>query len=154
MTVANLCIIEDNGRVLMKLATRGVMKGKWNFPGGKIDEGETQEESTAREVLEETGLTVRDLAKVGDLEFYDNKEVFFSVEVYRAGSFSGALRETEEGILRWFDTSSLPFDRMSSADRFWVPHVMEGRSVKGEFYFEDKDVDRLTDHRVTVQPDS
>ena len=42
----------------MKLAVRGISKGRWNFPGGKIDAGETPREGSDREVLEETGLIV------------------------------------------------------------------------------------------------
>lgn len=151
MMVGNLCIIEDNGKMLMKLATRGVIKGRWNFPGGKVENGETSEESTVREVREETGLTVSNLVDMGKLNFYDGSEAFFSVDVYAAGSFSGTVRESEEeGPLKWFDRSALPLDRMSSADRFWVPLVLDGKRILGEFHFRNKSVDVLSEHRVTV----
>ncbi len=147
MLVGNLCIIEDNGRILLKRATRGVSKGKWNFPGGKIDDGETSEQSTAREVLEETGLAIDGLDSLGRLEFYDGTEPFFFVDVYRAQGFSGTLRETEEGPLQWYDRDALPFDRMWDDDKLWVPMVLSGKRIRGEFHF-NKGTDTLSTHRI------
>lgn len=148
MMVGNLCIIEDNGKVLLKLATRGVSKGKWNFPGGKIEDGETSEQSTKREVLEETGLVVDAMRLVGKLEFYDGEKPFFFVDVYKAGGFSGTIRETKEGPLQWFDVSSIPFDKTWEDDKYWFPEIMRGRRIKGEFHFAEG-VGSLTRHSIT-----
>ncbi len=147
MMLGNLCIIEKDGKVLLKLATRGGSKGKWNFPGGKIEDGETSEQSTVREVLEETGLAVDGLNAVGKLEFYDDAEPSFFVDVYRADKFTGTLAETDEGPLRWFDSSALPFDGMWDDDKFWVPMIMKGKRIMGEFHFA-KGTDRLVRHTI------
>lgn len=142
MIPANLCIIENDGQILLKLATRGVSKGKWNFPGGKVDEGETVEQAAIRETFEETGLKITNLEKFAELYFYEDEELSWTVFAYKTSSFSGELVETEEGPLKWFDSQKIPFDLMWEDDRFWVPQVMQGAKIEGHFYF-DKGLKRM-----------
>ncbi|MHB8584241.1 MAG: NUDIX hydrolase [Thermoplasmatota archaeon] len=47
--------------ILMVQASRGFTKGTWNMPGGFVQYGETPEEATLREVMEEVGLKISDL---------------------------------------------------------------------------------------------
>ncbi len=42
----------------------------WQFPGGKLEQGENAEEEAKREVFEETNLVVEDLEKIGEENFY------------------------------------------------------------------------------------
>jgi 8-oxo-dGTP diphosphatase len=57
-----------DGRLLLVRRGREPAKGLWSIPGGRVENGESFAEATAREVLEETGLkvTVGDLAGVVD----------------------------------------------------------------------------------------
>ncbi|CAJ0917081.1 7185_t:CDS:2 [Entrophospora sp. SA101] len=45
---------------------------KWQFPGGKLEKGESAEEAAKREVFEETSLVIEDLEKIGEENFYAN----------------------------------------------------------------------------------
>jgi 8-oxo-dGTP pyrophosphatase MutT (NUDIX family) len=45
---------------------------KWQFPGGKLEKGESAEEAAKREIFEETNLVIEDLKKVGEENFYAN----------------------------------------------------------------------------------
>jgi 8-oxo-dGTP diphosphatase len=65
--ISSLALILRDGRML--LIKRGVEphKGHWCPPGGVIEEGESPEEATIREVREETGLDVRVRAKLGEV---------------------------------------------------------------------------------------
>jgi len=54
-----LALVEKDGRLLVSRRSAGrVFAGYWEFPGGRIEQGETPEEAAIREVREETGLEV------------------------------------------------------------------------------------------------
>ena len=59
---AVVCLKDD--RVLLAQRGREPNKGRWSFPGGKIEAGETARETARREALEETGIRVRVLEVV------------------------------------------------------------------------------------------
>ncbi len=86
-------LIQDDKVVCIKYKT-GEM-GYLDIPGGKIEEGETPEEASIREVYEETGMTVNKLISVGDtiIEYPDR---IFNFKVYLATEFSGIPQEQEE----------------------------------------------------------
>jgi 8-oxo-dGTP pyrophosphatase MutT (NUDIX family) len=45
---------------------------KWQFPGGKLEKGESAEAAAKREIFEETNLVIEDLKKIGEENFYAN----------------------------------------------------------------------------------
>ena len=51
-------VIDQAGRVLLVKRAQEPLKGRWSLPGGMVELGEALPEAVAREVLEETGLTV------------------------------------------------------------------------------------------------
>ena len=55
-----IAAIQKNGRYLLgKRPSKGLLGGLWEFPGGKIESGETPEQALAREIKEELGITIR-----------------------------------------------------------------------------------------------
>ena len=67
MTVVVAAIIEDGDRFLLTRRQKGVhLEGLWEFPGGKLDAGETHADALARELREELDVDVR----VGELRFH------------------------------------------------------------------------------------
>jgi 8-oxo-dGTP diphosphatase len=110
-------ILEENGLVLIARRKPGKhMGGKWEFPGGKIEPGETPEASLARELAEE--LDVR--ASIGKLlcsASYEGDGVSLELLVYKVEKFSGTpvLREHQE--LRWVAPSDLGSYDLADSDR-------------------------------------
>lgn len=51
-------IIQHNGRILLCQRKTGALAGKWEFPGGKLENGESPEECLVREVREELGVEI------------------------------------------------------------------------------------------------
>lgn len=138
-TWATLVEIIDNDKLLLKRATRGISKSKWNGLGGKMDQGETPEECAIRETREESGLVVKNLFYHGLVNFHNfgKEEVDFAVHLYSAKEFSGKLVETEEGELKWFPISALPMSEMWKDDEYWMPLLLQGKKFDADFYFDE-----------------
>ncbi len=152
-THAVLCYIRSNGHVLLQHKAPGRFGGGfWNAPGGKIVDGESPEQAATREVLEETGLTVRDLRDRGTLTFYvdrvDGPDIH--VHVFVAGEFEGEVEANDEGPLEWIADDALPYDEMWEDDRIWVPHVLAGRRICGSFRF-SAGYEKMLDHELTLE---
>ena len=116
-------IIEGNGKVLIGRRKPGKhMGGKWEFPGGKIEPGETPEQSLARELAEELGVQ----ARVGQFlarAFFEGEGVSLELLVYRVEGVEGipALREHEE--LRWVRPEELRSYDLADSDRAVVEEL-------------------------------
>lgn len=61
-------VVIDGEKVLLVRRGHEPLKGEWSLPGGALEVGETLEQGVAREVLEETGLTVAPVALVEVLD--------------------------------------------------------------------------------------
>lgn len=149
-TYATLCFPVRDGEVLLLRKADGLWGGgKWNGPGGKLLPGEDPEEGAAREVREETGLVVRDLRFAGLLRFRFGvgDPPGWVVYVFVCEDFSGCARGGREGVLGWHRVDDLPLDAMWEDDRHWLPRVLAGRRVWGDFRF-DPAAEHLEEGRV------
>ena len=72
MRLTTLCYVVRDGQVLLAMKKRGLGQGKWNGPGGKVEDGETPEQACRREFFEETGSKVLTLEAKGLIEFVFN----------------------------------------------------------------------------------
>lgn len=80
-TVIAGCIIERDGKYLFCRRAIEPMKGKWSFPAGFMENGETAEEAAIREVLEETGAKVEILGPYSIFSVPHMNQVYI---IYRA----------------------------------------------------------------------
>ena len=145
--VLTLCIIHQEDRVLLGMKKRGFGKGRWNGFGGKVEAKESIEEAMKRELKEEAGIIPSSFEKKALFEFHfkDNLE-YLEVHVFYISSFEGKIQETEEMKPQWFSQKELPFDHMWPDDRYWLPLFLEGKTLHGQFFFQDQDT--LLDHTL------
>ncbi|MFB6124602.1 MAG: 8-oxo-dGTP diphosphatase [Halanaeroarchaeum sp.] len=142
MQEATIVYPVDGDRVLLIRKKRGVGAGLVNGPGGKVEPGETPREAAVREVREEIGAPVPTVEKRGELEFVFGDEHFSSVHVYTAPPPAGDPEETPEADPFWAPLDAVPYEEMWADDRYWLPHVLADRPVRGWFRF-DADGDDL-----------
>lgn len=85
-------IVIREGRALLIRRGSEPLKGEWSIPGGMLEVGETIGEGVARELLEETGLSVRvlDLIEVFERIFHESEESLPPVANAPAGSATAA----------------------------------------------------------------
>ncbi len=135
-------VFDDNDQLLMVEKKRGHGAGKWNFPGGKCEEGEAELAASIRETVEETGITPIDPVLSGKLDFHfeDGGSWQNSCTVFRTNEFSGELTpETDECTAHWIKLVDIPWDNMWGSDRIWVPLLLEGKSFYRVYYFDKND---------------
>jgi 8-oxo-dGTP diphosphatase len=152
---ATLCWITKDGKALLKLANSGISKGKWNAVGGKVEDGESPLECVKREALEESGLDIRDPKYRGRLSFFfidertKEKVNDWTVHVFSADDFSGQLKESDEGSLKWFPSDRIPYDDMWADDMHWLPLLLDGKNFEGSFVF-DRDGKRILEKDLRI----
>lgn len=129
-----LCIVHQNNRVLLGMKKRGFGAGWWNGFGGKVLPGEEIEDAAKREALEEAGIVITDMEKMGILqfEFVDNPEIL-KVHIFKATKFTGEPVETEEMKPQWFQVSEIPYKTMWPDDVYWLPLLLENKKFTGRF---------------------
>ncbi|KDO32452.1 hypothetical protein SPRG_02929 [Saprolegnia parasitica CBS 223.65] len=140
-TLAFLLRTRENGanEVLLGMKKRGFGQGKWNGFGGKVEPTDaTVADAAAREMNEEANVLVhgRDMEKKGTLLFtFTNKPEVLHVHVYQVTKFEGAPTESEEMRPQWYTYDAIPYDDMWADDKFWLPSVLAGRNIIGQFDF-------------------
>jgi len=106
--VAAVIKAEKNGETIIFATQRGYgeFKDGWEFPGGKIQEGETPQEALKREIMEEldTEIEVGDLIETVE---YDYPEFHLSMDCFWCGIVSGDLVLKEHEAARWLTKNSL-----------------------------------------------
>jgi 8-oxo-dGTP diphosphatase len=145
--VATLCFIRDGEQLLLIRKKRGLGAGKINAPGGRLEPGETALQAAIRETQEEVGVTPRDLEKRGELffQFADGYSLFCSV--FLAHGCDGDLIETDEALPIWTHIDAIPFHEMWTDDAHWLPLVIDGKSFRGWFEFDNE---TMLSHNVQV----
>ncbi|ELY89098.1 NUDIX hydrolase [Natrialba hulunbeirensis JCM 10989] len=123
--------------VLLIEKRRGLGEGWYNGPGGKLEPGETPRECAARETREEVGLEIAPdvLEYAGELTFLLDEEVHTVCHVFRTTEFAGEPRPSDEARPEWTPVDDVPYDQMWEDDRLWLPGVLAGDTVAGEFHF-------------------
>ncbi len=123
VTVSAVALIDDRGDVLLTQRPAGKsMAGLWEFPGGKVEDGETPEAALVRELEEELGLRVS-LDDLEPLTFashaYESFHLF--MPLYTCRRWSGELIARDGQAMAWVTPDNLPDYPMPPADEPLIP---------------------------------
>lgn len=114
--VAAGILTDWQGRVLLMQRLPGKhLAGLWEFPGGKLEQGETIEQALSRELHEELGIEVRACAPLISIPWdYPDKAV--RLHALRVTAWTGEARAREGHPLRWVHVSEMDVAAMPAAD--------------------------------------
>jgi 8-oxo-dGTP diphosphatase len=124
--VAACALIDTDGRVLIAQRPEGKpMAGLWEFPGGKVEQGELPEQTLIRELKEELGITVSE-ACLAPLTFashaYPDFHLLMALFVCRR--WEGTVTATEGQRLAWVRANRLRDYEMPPADVPLISHLI------------------------------
>jgi 8-oxo-dGTP diphosphatase len=124
--VAACALVDTDGRVLLAQRPQGkTMAGLWEFPGGKIEDGERPEQTLIRELKEELGITVSE-ACLAPLTFASHSYPDFQLlmPLYVCRRWEGTVTAREAQRLAWVKPNRLRDYAMPPADEPLVSHLL------------------------------
>ena len=124
VNVVAALIIHD-GRIFATQRGYGEWEGWWEFPGGKVETGETPEAALIREIREELATQISVNRYVATVE-WDYPAFHLSMRCYLCSVVSGTLTLLEHEAAAWLDGGHLRSVRWLPADETIIPEI-EGR---------------------------
>lgn len=99
-------IIRDGDKILATQRGYGEFAGGWEFPGGKVESGETKEEALIREIREELEVEIDVEELVHTIE-YDYPTFHLTMHCYFAKVIKGEMVLTEHQAAKWLTRDTL-----------------------------------------------
>lgn len=117
-------IIFNQGKVFATQRGYGEFKDGWEFPGGKIEPGETPEEAIKREIKEELDTEI-EIVKFLDTVEYDYPKFHLSMDCFMCKVVSGDLVLKEHEAVKWLTKENLDSVDWLPADQGLVEKIKE-----------------------------
>jgi len=118
-------IMKENGKVFATARGYGEYKGGWEFPGGKIEPGETPQEALIREIMEELDTEISVDSLVETVE-YDYPGFHLSMDCFWCSVVKGDLVLKEAEDAKWLSADELDSVVWLPADEGILEKVKEG----------------------------
>lgn len=116
MQIVTAAIMEKVGKILLARRRKGDRQArKWEFPGGKIEPGESPEICLTRELREEFGIKAEVLDYVG-ASVYEYAHGMIDLRAYRVRHVSGEFRVNAHEEIAWVEIKDLLSYDLSPAD--------------------------------------
>lgn len=104
--VVGVIINADNQVLITKRKAQAFQGGLWEFPGGKVEQGETPFEALKRELQEEVGIDIQAMTRLCSLQ-HDYPECAVRLDTYCITDYIGEPVPLEQQPMRWVAKSEL-----------------------------------------------
>ena len=115
-------LIRDSKRAFATARGYGNYKGWWEFPGGKVEHGESPEDALVREIKEELDSEISVDEYISTIE-YDYPEFHLSMRCYWCSLISGDLVLKEAEDARWLDVETIDSVKWLPADITMIDEI-------------------------------
>lgn len=148
-------LIRRGDQILATQRGYGPLKGGWEFPGGKIKDGETPQEALMREIQEELDLEIA-VGRLYERVEYDYPEFHLTMDCYWCSIVSGEITLKEHLLARWLKPDELRTVDWLPADTLLIDRLeKEGYTIKnlvfdvGNVLFSYRWNEMLMDHGLS-----
>lgn len=117
-------IIIHNGKIFVTQRGYGEFKDGWEFPGGKIEQGETPEEALVREIREELDSEI-EVGELFETVEYDYPQFHLSMDCFLCTLKSGNLILKEHEAAKWLSRENLDSVDWLPADNDLIRHLKQ-----------------------------
>ncbi len=127
LLVVAVALIDADGRVLLAQRPAGKnLGGLWEFPGGKLDQGELPEAALIRELDEELGITVKQ-ACLAPFAFasHDYEAFHVLMPLYVCRKWQGTAHGREGQVVKWVAPHELPQYNLTPAGKPLAPMLRD-----------------------------
>jgi len=135
--VVGAAIINDSGELLCAQRGYGSLIGKWEFPGGKVEENETDQEALKREIKEELNIDI-EVSDLIDENYNEYADKNINLKVYKCKYISGEIHDTEHQALKWNKPEDAEFLDWADADKPIVETFLDSlpKRIDGNINFD------------------
>jgi 8-oxo-dGTP diphosphatase len=117
MITVTAAIIEKDGKILIARRNKNdPLKGKWEFPGGRLEPGESLEECLKRELREELGIDAQIGEFVGS-NTHRYEHISIELLAFRVKEYAGELHPTDHEEVKWVALSEFHKYDFPEADK-------------------------------------
>lgn len=124
-------ILNGRGQLLICQRTaRQPLPLKWEFPGGKIEEGESPSQALRRELNEELGIVAQIGEEIATHEHHYQNGNSVELHFFLVRNYSGAIENRIFQDIQWVDVTELPNYDFLEADRTLIQDLVSGKQSR------------------------
>lgn len=115
-------LIKKDEKILIAQRLKGKYEDMWEFPGGKVEPGETEEQAIEREIMEEFNIEVRAKGFIKS-SIYETPSKIIDLRLYGCDYISGKIEISEHKQYKWIDKKDIFNYDLAPADIELAEHV-------------------------------